>query len=150
MRIYLAGWMRPRPSSTFFNVLQAMPTLPHWTPSQLGLKNELAWTDLVQHILPPGHIVFDPRGTNMIAFEDYSLIDLVELRRCDLVIAYIEEDNPSGFGLAAEIAYAKGLGKTVLLINEKQDRYVRFIENFADRVFHTLEHAIPVISKLRP
>lgn len=150
MRIYLAGGMHERPVESFHDVLVAANKLPGQPPVRFGKRAEVAWADIVRMILPAGHSVFDPRVSNTKVFEDYSFLDVLELRQCDLVVAYLEFDNPSGAGLVAEVAYAKGLGKAVLLINEKSDRYLRFVENFADRVFRCLADAVPVLSKIRP
>jgi nucleoside 2-deoxyribosyltransferase len=152
MRIYLAGGMHARPRASLEAALQAAaPFLGPADADWLIDCEELAWADLIQHLLPRGHEVFDPRDNQTKVFEEYSFLDLVALRQSDLVIACLEESNPSGAGLIAEVGFAKGLGKSVLLINEKQgDRYVRFVENFADLVFHDLPSAIPVISKIHP
>jgi hypothetical protein len=149
MRIYLAGGMHDRPLASFSLVLSAMTSIPGALGGLTG-RTTVAWADLVRQVLSSGHHVFDPRNSNTKVFEDYSFLDVLALRQCDLVIAYLELENPSGAGLIAEVAYAKGLGKSVLLINEKQDRYTRFVENFADLVFHRLEDAVPVISRIRP
>lgn len=132
MKIYLAGGMRPRVrergdgSTYFFN-----------------------WQDEVVVALGTKHHVMDPRVHDTKVFEEYSFLDLLRIRQCDLVIGYIERENPSAAGLIAEMAYAKGLGKSTLLINEKDgERYIKFVENFADIVFNTLEEALPVITRI--
>lgn len=146
MKIYLAGGMYVYPTECFEATLKKLPHPLLW----LGGREEIAWVDIVTHILPPGHHIFDPRSSLTKVFADYSFLDLLELRQCDLVIAYLEATNPSGAGLIAEVAFAKGLGKTVLLINEKADRSIRFVENFADRIFHELSDAVPVLSRIQP
>jgi len=140
MKIYLAGGMRPRPERPY--------TTPHFFTKILDSFD--SWQDAVRWAMSKDNSFFDPRQSDTKVFEDYSFLDLMALRQCDLVIAYLEAENPSGMGLAAEIAFAKGLGKTVLLVNEQSDnRYVKFIENFADRVFTNLAEAMPLISKIR-
>lgn len=150
MRIYLAGGMRPRPIAVFKDILEGTPVTLELL-NRVVYPEEVAWADVVRCLLPPGHHVFDPRMTGTKVVEDYAFIDLLELRRCDLVIAYLEAANPSGIGLAAEVGYAKGLGKTILFINERQlDRYAQFVETFADVVVHNLERAVPLIQQIRP
>lgn len=59
----------------------------------------------------------------------------------------MERTNPSGFGLAVEIGYAKGINKTVILVLEKnheihKDRYLEFLMKAADVTFEDLDNAI--------
>ncbi len=59
----------------------------------------------------------------------------------------MEKTNPSGIGLAVEIGYAKGLGKTVILCLEENnskinDRYLDFLKKAADITFNSLESGI--------
>jgi len=132
MKIYLAGGMRPR---------KRVDSEGNWT--------DFNWQDVVKDVLAAKHEVFDPRDHNTKVFTEYSFLDLMRLRQCDLVIAYIEAENPSPMGLAGEVGFAKGLGKTVLLVNEKhEDRYTKFTENFADTVFQSFEAALEVIAKV--
>lgn len=49
----------------------------------------------------------------------YTAWDLHFVRQCDIVFAYISEDNKSGYGAALEIGYAAALGKTVILCDER-------------------------------
>ena len=58
--------------------------------------------------------------------------DLAAVRDCDLVIGYLEHDNPSGIGLAAEVGYAKALGKLIWLVVEEPNDYNMFLTEMAD------------------
>jgi nucleoside 2-deoxyribosyltransferase len=132
LKIYLAGGMRTRVRV-----------------DDQGRTYDFNWQDVVKQFLKPEHEVLDPRDHNTKEFTEYSFLDVLRIRQCDVLIGYIEEEHPGPYGLAGEIAYAKGLGKTTLLINEKhEDRYIRFTENFADIVFHSFAAAMPVVSKI--
>lgn len=85
--------------------------------------------------------------------EQYIVWDLHYIKECDLVFAYMESSNPSGYGLAAEIAYAKALNKTVILIDERSEvdeefaRYFLFVKNMADISFSNYNDGINYLSK---
>ncbi|MFH1047114.1 MAG: hypothetical protein V1738_02325 [Patescibacteria group bacterium] len=91
----------------------------------------------------------DPRRNDTKEFDEYTALDLYHVRQCDVVFAYLEADNPSGAGLCCEVSYAKGLGKTVILVNEKDDRYLKFVESLADAVFTNLADGIAFLQKMQ-
>jgi hypothetical protein len=78
----------------------------------------------------------------------YTHWDLFGVKNCDILFGYMEEINPSGFGLSAEIGYAKAQGKLIILADEKSPRDERFkrmfamINNIADVRFDNLYSAI--------
>jgi nucleoside 2-deoxyribosyltransferase len=73
--------------------------------------------------------------------------DLHFINKCDILFAYVERTNPSCIGLACEIGYAKGLGKTVITVIEPnhekiKDSYLSFIGVVSDIVFKEYEEGI--------
>ena len=79
--------------------------------------------------------------------QGYSVWDLHGIKKSDIVFVYIERGNPGIIGCAVEAGYAKGLGKTVILVQEIgnetiDDRYINFIQSVADITFHTLYDGI--------
>lgn len=98
----------------------------------------------------PENIYFNPQsnyinGNNTLKL--YGAWDISHIRMSDMVVGYMEKDHPSGFGLACELGYARGLGKTVILCMEKDNqfndyRYLSFMELFADIVFYDFEEMI--------
>ena len=70
------------------------------------------------------------------------------IRQSDLVFAYLEATNPAGYALALEIGYAKGLGKTVILVDEKSSvdeqagRYLQMVRAAADAVFASFDEGV--------
>ena len=80
------------------------------------------WQDYLIERYP--HIeFFDPRSTGFTSPALYTQWDMEKIRESDAVIAYLQETNPSGVGLAYEVGYALGLGKEVYFIREKTDKY---------------------------
>jgi nucleoside 2-deoxyribosyltransferase len=88
---------------------------------------------------------FEPVSKPDKHYSEYGTWDIHFVKQCDICFAYMDKDNPSGYGLAAEIGYAKALNKTVILIIEKgheKDRYFQFLKQFADVNYETLEEGI--------
>jgi nucleoside 2-deoxyribosyltransferase len=88
------------------------------------------------------------------AFDQYATLDLYHAKASDIVFGYLEADNPAGHGLAVECGYAKGLGKTVIIVNEtKLDdpmyRYKKFIEKSADIVFTNFVEGVLFLEKFQ-
>jgi nucleoside 2-deoxyribosyltransferase len=108
------------------------------------------WQDKVKRVCP--YIDFiDPRKHYLTWSREYTAWDLLMLRQCDVVFAYLEKDNPSGIGLALECGYAKALGKTVIFVNE-QDHIGKnaIIECISDACYNTLYDAIYFLRTLNP
>lgn len=77
---------------------------------------------------------------------EYTQMDLHMIRKSDIIFVYLEKANP-GLGSIAEASYAKGLGKTVILIREQPheihtDRYLDFLEEMCDITFDNLKDGI--------
>lgn len=77
----------------------------------------------------------------------YGTWDLHAIKQSDIVFGYMEKTNPSGIGLAAELGFAFGLGKTVILAlepeNETQkDKYLQFLKKVANVTFENFPDAI--------
>ncbi len=75
-----------------------------------------------------------------MSLEEYGTWDLHHIRQSDIVFAYAERTNPSCIGLAVEIGYAYGIGKTVILVLESghqtiEDRYLLFLSKAASITF---------------
>jgi len=99
-----------------------------------------------------GHQLFDPSLHGLESPNDYTAWDLDAIRRSDIVLAYMEKDNPGGFSLALEVGYAKALGKTVYLVEEhpteQRRRYFEMVRQVADMTFPTLDTAIGYLKQL--
>ena len=78
---------------------------------------------------------------------EYATWDKHYIKRSDIVFAYVERTNPSCIGVSAEIGYAKGLGKTVILVLESnnetiKDSYLQFLTSMADITFSDFESGL--------
>lgn len=106
------------------------------------------------HFINPKEMSLDPDGNSVnMAFDQFTFWDMEGIRNSDIVFVYSERDNP-GVGYIAELGYAKGLGKTVLLVLEEgndyiKDRYLSFMKCMSDVVFDSLDDAIVYLDLLK-
>lgn len=75
------------------------------------------WQDKVIEGFPQ-HEFLDPRSHGLKDEREYTDWDLKAIREADAVLAYMNNDNPSGFGLNLEIGFARALGVPVHLAIE--------------------------------
>ena len=108
-----------------------------------GMKSD--WQNIVQTNCGSEKTIFiNPQNHGLGTPEQYTFWDLFGVKNCDILFGFMEENNPSGFGLAAEIGYAKALGKLVIIVDEKSPKDIRFknmyamINQMADVRFDTL------------
>lgn len=73
--------------------------------------------------------------------------DLEGVKQSDIVFAYFERTNPSGLGLAKEVAWGVAFGKTIIFIDE-HDRISSMLAACAKRTYTKLEPAIEYLKKL--
>ncbi|MFC1870983.1 hypothetical protein ACFLYF_01070 [Chloroflexota bacterium] len=88
----------------------------------------------------------------MILPEHYNNWDLYHIKASEILFACMDKNNPSGYGVSLEIGYAKGLGKTVILIDEKSaddkefKKYFAIAKETADVYFESLDEGITFLN----
>jgi len=113
-----------------------------------------AWRDVVKSTVQA--TFFDPKEKELSGEWDLPKIgtwDFFKIKQSDVIFAYMEKTNPSGFGLATEIGYACGLGKTVILVLEEnheihKDRYLEFLKKAANITFSNFENGVDFLRSL--
>lgn len=111
------------------------------------------WREQVKSCVP-GLTYFDPAQHGIADARAYTAWDLEAVRRCDVVFAFLESTNPSGFGMALEIGYAAALSKHVVFIDEKSatdsnlERYLRILHEASSASFQTLDDGIGYLQRL--
>jgi nucleoside 2-deoxyribosyltransferase len=96
-----------------------------------GGMNETNWQqNVITSVGKEGFVYFNPREHLLKKSKEYTIWDLFYVKNCDVVFAYMEKDNPSGFGLTLEIGYAAALGKKIILIDEKSSIDAHFEQKF--------------------
>jgi len=124
------------------------------TPPKVFLSGRLesSWQDKVITEVPNVEY-FDPRSHELRNSTQYSMWDTYHVKRANILFGYMEKDNPSGYGLATEIGYARGLGKMVILVDEKSrddkqfSKYFALVREASDIVFDSLEEGIAFLKK---
>ena len=108
------------------------------------------WRDIVMDQLQSSSFEFiDPKQNGQPLPERYAPWDLFGVERSDIVLCYVEHDNPSGVGTCFEAAYGLGLGKHVVTVIEPQDRkYWDIVQVAASVNFGTLQAAVDYIQSL--
>ncbi|MBQ0733944.1 nucleoside 2-deoxyribosyltransferase domain-containing protein [Aquimarina celericrescens] len=109
------------------------------------------WHNKVIDELKNGCILFNPQQHNLPESEKYTAWDLYHVDKCDILLGYMAKDNPSGYGLALEIGYAKAKGKLIILVDERSPednqfkKYFLICKESSDVLFENLESAISYI-----
>lgn len=61
---------------------------------------------------------FDPMTHGLTDENEYTVWDLSHVAKADVIVAYVERDNPSGIGMSVEVGFAHALGKRIIFIDE--------------------------------
>lgn len=106
------------------------------------------WHQYVMEKLGNDFIYFNPQIHQLNEVEKYTSWDLYHVEKCDILLGYMSSDNPSGYGLALEIGFAKAKNKLIVLVDErsKKDksfkRYFSICHESSNITFETLDEAI--------
>jgi nucleoside 2-deoxyribosyltransferase len=96
-----------------------------------------------------GLVCLDPCDHGLVDPKEYTAKDLSMLDEADMVLAYFEHGNPSGFGMCAEIGYAKALGIPIVLVDEKRMESWDFIRAMCSVVTQDFASGIDSIKQIR-
>ena len=121
-----------------------------------GGMNQSNWQDkVIQTLQDEGFVFFNPRLHNLAESKEYTIWDLFYVKNCDIVFAYMQKENPSGYGLTLEIGYACALGKPVILVDERSEEDKHFNKHFeivreaSSIVFENLNQGLIFLKNLR-
>lgn len=93
-----------------------------------GFKSN--WQSKVIEELGGQFTFFNPRDHNLEHSDFYTTWDIHFVKECDIFFAYMENSNPSGYGLAFELGVAYSLNKTIILVDEKSREEKTFAKYF--------------------
>jgi Nucleoside 2-deoxyribosyltransferase len=128
-------------------------TLPRRPIVYLSGGQRSGWQQEVRAEVPQLDYL-DPSAHHIEQADAYTAWDLAAVRACDLVFAYLEITNPSGYGLSVEIGYARALGKVVVLVDEKSEsdprleRRLRIVRATASVVFFSFADGVDYLRDL--
>jgi hypothetical protein len=78
----------------------------------------------------------------------YTAWDIHHVKNCDIVFAYMEASNPSGYGLAFEVGLGYAFQKTIILVDERSPvdaefgKYFRILYQPSGVVFDSFDNGI--------
>jgi len=99
----------------------------------------------------PMHRFISPTLRNDVEIELPSLYtqwDLAAIRASDIVFAYMEASNPSGFGIAVEVGYAAALGKLIIFVDEVNNEHFAIVRNASSVSFDSLSDGITYLASV--
>jgi nucleoside 2-deoxyribosyltransferase len=116
-----------------------------------GFKTD--WANYVKkcsnnfHWINPKEKEFKNGERFIMNVNEYGKWDLHFIKNSDIIFVYVERTNTSCIGLSCEAGYAKGLGKTVIIVLEPnhetiKDAYLSFLTQVSDIVFTSLQEGI--------
>ncbi|MBK8489229.1 MAG: nucleoside 2-deoxyribosyltransferase [Bacteroidetes bacterium] len=120
-----------------------------------GMNNSNWQQSVIEEIGATGHVFYNPREHNLSHSREYTIWDLFYVKNCDVLFAYMQMGNPSGYGLTLEIGYASALGKPIILVDEKSDddenfkRYFEIVRESSSIVFNNLSDGIKFLKNIR-
>lgn len=88
------------------------------------------WQSSIIQNLKNDFIFFNPRCHGLENSEQYTTWDIHFVRECDIFFGYMENSNPSGYGLAFELGLAYAWNKTIVLVDERSAKDVSFHRYF--------------------
>jgi len=89
--------------------------------------------------------ILDPRSlkSRNLTIEEIADIERDWIFNTDIVLAFLEKDNPLPIGLSAELGFAHALGKGTLLVDEYNNKKSKWLAHFTKCcVYPKLEEAI--------
>ncbi|MES2478295.1 MAG: nucleoside 2-deoxyribosyltransferase domain-containing protein [Bacteroidota bacterium] len=116
-----------------------------------GFKSN--WQANVIGLLKDYFIFFNPLEHELEHSEFYTIWDIHFLKECDIFFAYMEDSNPSGYGLSFELGVAYALNKTIILIDEKSQvndtfaKYFKILYKPSGVVLNNLSDGIDYLKK---
>lgn len=109
------------------------------------------WHQQIIKALGNDFICFNPQTHQLDDADKYTAWDLYHIEKCDILLGYMTQNNPSGYGLALEIGFAKAKGKLIILIDERSkideefERYFLICHESSNIVLSDLDEAISYI-----
>ncbi len=100
-------------------------------------------------------VFYNPREHNLLHSREYTIWDLYYIKNCDIMFAYMQLNNPSGYGLTLEIGYASALGKPIILVDERSlhdDEFKKFfdiVRESSSIIFDNLYEGIEFLKNFR-
>ena len=116
-----------------------------------GFKSD--WQSKVIADLDGKFVFFNPRQHGLDHSDFYTTWDIHFVKQCDILFAFMESTNPSGYGLSFELGVAYALNKTIILVDEKSkegdsfSKYFKILYKPSGVVLNKLSNGIDYLKK---
>jgi nucleoside 2-deoxyribosyltransferase len=116
-----------------------------------GFKSD--WQSKVIQALEDKFTFFNPREHGLEHSDFYTTWDIHFIKECDILFAYMETTNPSGYGLSFELGVAYALNKTIILVDERSksdewfEKYFRILYKPSGVALHDLDEGVEYLKK---
>lgn len=116
-----------------------------------GMKSN--WQNKVLSRYGDSFIFFNPQDHKLETEKEYTIWDLHFVKEADIIFAYMDKHNPSGYGLTLEIGYARALNKTIILVDERSSEdtsfhnYFKIVKESASIVFDDFESGLNYLER---
>lgn len=121
-----------------------------------GGMNDSNWQqNVITQVGKEGFVFYNPKEHNLEHSKEYTIWDLFYVKNCDIVFAYMQRNNPSGYGLTLEVGYAAALGKPIILVDERSKsdeafaKYFQIVRESSSIVFDNLHQGTNFLKNLR-
>ena len=94
----------------------------------------------------------DPRNSGSNYELNYTMYDIYCIKECDVLFAYMDKTNPSGYGLSVELGLAFGLRKFIIFVDctdLNRKKYFGMHRVMANKVFTDLPSAINFLNEYK-
>jgi len=117
-----------------------------------GGMRGIDWQGEVAKVLP-GWVLFDPRESKSNDPATYYEWDIGHIEKAEVVLAYMNSGNPSGYGLMYEVGYAAAMNKLIIfvdaMVDDPRSKYFDMLRVRANLVCKTLHEAAEYLSANR-
>lgn len=104
---------------------------------------------VIRALIDKRHTLIDPATSGLINEIDYTRWDLRGIDRCETVVAFMDSNNPSGYGLNFEIGYAYATKKRIVFLDmlgtDWRVKYFGMVRAVVSQTVYTVEELAEVV-----
>jgi len=109
------------------------------------------WRDFIYKEFKDRSIFLDPRNSGSNNEKIYTEYDVNCVKQCDILFAFMDSSNPSGYGMSVELGLAYGLGKFIIFVDQtnfSKKKYFGMHRQMSNEVFKDLQDGVEFLKSL--